>query len=115
MHDIILLYYLISFNRPGQDQTSQGLIQQLEHMTVAINRTENEIQSLNQELVDEKTNSRQRHSYLIDDLTKALQVRDVAIHSIKNLESYCIDQGIHNSEIHEVRVFIFMTFNYSLG
>ncbi len=99
--------------RPGRDNTTEGLLQQLDQLVVSLERSENENQILNQSLVQEKASGRQRHLALVEDLTKALTGRDRAIQAIKRLESYCQQFNVPTIGAYEVRLFDFIVLTYT--
>lgn len=53
-----------------------------------------EMSSLQQDLVNERAQSRNRHGHLVETLTAALQARDAALGALKRLESFCQERGI---------------------
>jgi hypothetical protein len=81
---------------------TEGLLQQLDHMALAIDRSENEIQSLNNELETEKIQTRQKQSQLVDSLVKTVQVKDEALNCLSLLEMFCEDMGLRLPETYQV-------------
>jgi hypothetical protein len=53
-----------------------------------------DVHVLQDELMNERKDARFRHVRLVEDLTKALEAREMALLALKRLESYCIDRHI---------------------
>ena len=64
--------------------------------------TEAEVQKLGADLTFERLQSRRRHSWLVDDLVKALQAKDAALQAVRRLENMCIEAGLNNIATYEV-------------
>jgi chromosome segregation ATPase len=89
--------------RAGRDQGSEGLLTQFEHVSAALESSEAELDSLNQDLLYEKNQGRRRHTHLVSDLTKALQARDAAFAAVQRLETMCEEAGLGPLNVYEVR------------
>lgn len=70
------------------------MLQQYEQVREALEKSQDEVNILQQDLTHERMQGRRKHLRLIDDLTKALQTRDAALAALKRLEKYCIDHGL---------------------
>ena len=73
---------------------NEGFTDHFEQVNKELMNMNNEITKLQQELYQEKTNQKTRHSQLIETLKSSLQIRDASLGALKRLEQYCIDQGL---------------------
>lgn len=69
---------------------------ELSHLRKELERALSDLHVLQDELMRERKNSRVRHVKLVEDLTKALEAREVVLVALKRLESYCVQ---HNLDI----------------
>jgi chromosome segregation ATPase len=80
--------------RTGKGQSQDGGMQQFDQLRLALEASDAEIHSLQQELGSEKTRGRHRHVQLVDDLTRTLQARDAALSALHRLEKFCSERGV---------------------
>eukprot|EP00981_Chlorochromonas_danica_P006215 scaffold1307_cov166-Ochromonas_danica.AAC.37 len=63
-----------------------------------LQRTHSELYLLQEEMMKEKKHSRLRHVHLVEDLTKALEAREVALLALRRLEKHCAERRIDISD-----------------
>jgi peptidoglycan hydrolase CwlO-like protein len=80
--------------KSGRDQGTEGLLEQFEHVSQALESSERAFDSLNQDFMYEKTQGRRRHTSIVSDLTNALKGRDAALSAVQRLEHMCEEAGL---------------------
>lgn len=78
------------FNRSGRvSQISDDILSQNERLRSELENLQKELFAMQQEQVKLKNSNRIQYNTLINDICKALQVRDAALVTLGRLESYC--------------------------
>jgi hypothetical protein len=62
-------------------------------MRIALESSQADIDLLEQELARLRSDGRKRHAQLLDELAKALQGRDAAVGTLRQLEAYCLQNN----------------------
>lgn len=90
---------------------SEDLLHQLEQMRIALENSQADADSLEQEITRLRSEGRQRHSQLLDELGRALQSRDAVAGSLQRLEAFCHHNNWDIRQIAKFKV-IFISNNY---
>ena len=69
-------------------------MQQFEQMRQGLETLHAELAASQQDLAQERAQSRSRHANLVENLTATLQARDAALGALKRLEQYCVERGL---------------------
>jgi FMN-dependent NADH-azoreductase len=91
--------------RHSKNPSVDVLKDELDRLGAKLAAVENEVQKSAADLAGEKMSSRRRHASLIDDLVRALQAKDAAVHAVKKLESLCIESGLEHITVYKVHIF----------
>lgn len=75
--------------RSGKGQGAEGYIEQLDQMRNGFETMHTEITTLQQDLIQQRLQSKNNHHHLIETLTNTLQARDAGMAALKRLEQYC--------------------------
>ena len=89
--------------RHSKNPSVELLREEMDRLAVKLSTTEAEAQKATSELSAEKLSSRRRHATLVDDLVRALQSKDAAVHAVKKLEALCIEAGMENERAFQVK------------
>lgn len=78
---------------------------ELNQLRRELERAVGEVSGLQEDLVKERKGARARHVKLVEDLTRSLEAREVALLALKKLEKHCKERGfeIANYALFEVR------------
>ena len=76
MHVILSLRAVVLFFRGGKGQFSEALSHQLEHMSVDLKKSQQQVVSLTQQLADAQRSHRARYDKMVGEFTRSMQTRD---------------------------------------
>lgn len=62
-----------------------------------LDKAHQDIEQLQHEVIIERSQSRVRHQRIVEDLVKALRVRELSVLALKQVESFCKDTNVDAS------------------